>query len=142
MKSTNNRGILNGRLLVLLFMYFLLPHWVPSTWCSRTQISIKGELPFGKLPTTRAAMDLSIQPLNHVIGTDTSPGFAGKITVDQHLPNTVLHLLNGFFQLHGAAFFYHSLNLQAALLLSWARIALSLGILRATFSEVVVRLRL
>ena len=36
-----------------IFMYFLLPHWVPATWRSRAQTSMRAELPSGKLPTTR-----------------------------------------------------------------------------------------
>ena len=36
-----------------MFMYFLLPHWVPATWRSRAQTSMRAELPSGKLPTTR-----------------------------------------------------------------------------------------
>ena len=31
----------------------LLPHWVPATWRSRAQTSMRAELPSGKLPTTR-----------------------------------------------------------------------------------------
>ncbi len=33
-----------------MFMYFLLPHWVPATWRSRAQTNIRAELPSGKLP--------------------------------------------------------------------------------------------
>ena len=36
-----------------MFMYFLLPHWVPATWRSRAQTSIRAELPSGNVPTTR-----------------------------------------------------------------------------------------
>ena len=36
-----------------MFIYFLLPHWVPATWRSLAQTSIRAELPSGKLPTTR-----------------------------------------------------------------------------------------
>ena len=34
-----------------MFMYFLLPHWVPATWRSRAQTSMRAELPSRKLPT-------------------------------------------------------------------------------------------
>ena len=40
-------------------MYFLLPHWVPATWRSRAQTSIRAELPSGKLPTTRVRRRIS-----------------------------------------------------------------------------------
>ena len=36
-----------------MFMYFLLPHWVPATWRNRAQTSMRAEFPSGKLPTTR-----------------------------------------------------------------------------------------
>ena len=42
-----------------IFMYFLLPHWVPATWRSRAQTSIRAELPSGKLPTTRVRRRIS-----------------------------------------------------------------------------------
>ena len=34
-------------------MYFLLPHWVPATWRSLAQTSIRAEFPSGNVPTTR-----------------------------------------------------------------------------------------
>ena len=34
-------------------MYFLQPHWVPATWRSFAQTSIRAELPSGNVPTTR-----------------------------------------------------------------------------------------
>ena len=42
-----------------MIMYFLQPHWVPATWRSRAQTSIRAELPSGNVPTTRvrAAVD-------------------------------------------------------------------------------------
>ena len=42
-----------------IFMYFLFPHWVPATWRSRAQTSIRAELPSGKLPTTRVRRRIS-----------------------------------------------------------------------------------
>ena len=39
-----------------MFMYFLLPHWVPATWRSRAQTSIKAEFPSGNVPTTRVRL--------------------------------------------------------------------------------------
>ena len=35
-----------------MFMYFLQPHWVPATWRSRAQTSIRAEFPSGNAPTT------------------------------------------------------------------------------------------
>ena len=42
-----------------MFMYFLLPHWVPATWRSRAQTSIRAELPSGNAPTTRVRRRIS-----------------------------------------------------------------------------------
>ena len=42
-----------------IFMYFLLPHWVPATWRRRAQTSIRAELPSGKVPTTRVLRRIS-----------------------------------------------------------------------------------
>ena len=42
-----------------MFMYFLLPHWVPATWRSRAQPSIRAELPLGNVPTTRILRRIS-----------------------------------------------------------------------------------
>ena len=36
-----------------MFMYFLLPHWVPATCRRRAQTSMSTELPSGKRPATR-----------------------------------------------------------------------------------------
>ena len=35
-----------------IFIYFLLPHWVPATWSRRAQTNMRAELPSGKVPTT------------------------------------------------------------------------------------------
>ena len=42
-----------------MFVYFLLPHWVPATWCSHAQTRILVEFPSGKLPTTRVRLRIS-----------------------------------------------------------------------------------
>ena len=96
-----------------MFMYFLLPHWVPATWRSRAQTSMRAELPSGKLPTTRVRRRISrFSRLNDIIGTDAGPVFAGKIAVSQRFLNAVLHLLGGLFQLHGAQLLHHGFGLS------------------------------
>ena len=42
-----------------MFMYFLLPHWVPATWRNRAQTSIRVALPSGKQHTTRVQRRIS-----------------------------------------------------------------------------------
>ena len=41
----------------------------------------------------RPSADLPVQPLDHVVGADAGPVFAGKIAVSQCLLNAVLDLL-------------------------------------------------
>src|SRR5699024_8901821 len=60
---------------------------------------------------TGAAADLTVQPFNDIVCTDTGPVLAGKIAVGQCFFNAVLHLLGRLFQLHGAQFLYHRLSL-------------------------------
>ena len=42
-----------------MFKYFLLPHWVPATWRRRAQMSIRAELPSGKVPITLVRLRIS-----------------------------------------------------------------------------------
>lgn len=49
-----------------------------------------------------SAADLTVQLLNHVVGTDARPMLTGKIAVDQSFLNAVLDLLGSLLQLHGA----------------------------------------
>ena len=42
-----------------IFMYFLQPHWVPATWRSLAQISIRAEFPSGNVPNTRVRRRIS-----------------------------------------------------------------------------------
>ena len=70
---------------------FLQPHWVPATWRSRAQTSIRAEFPSGERPQhARPPTDLSVQPLDHVVGTDARPVLAGKIAVGQRFLCTIL----------------------------------------------------
>jgi len=39
-----------------------------------------------------AAADLPVEPFNDIVGTDTSPVFAGKVAIGQRLFNTILYL--------------------------------------------------
>ena len=61
----------------------------------------------------RPSADLTVQPLDHVAGTDARPVLAGKSTVGQRLLNAVLDLLGGLLQFHGAQLGNHSLCLLA-----------------------------
>ena len=42
------------------------------------------------------AENLTVQPLDHVVGTDARPVLAGEVTVGQRLFNAIFDLLGGF----------------------------------------------
>ena len=42
-----------------MFMYFLLPHWVPATWRSWAQTGIRAEFSSVNVPTTRVLRRIS-----------------------------------------------------------------------------------
>lgn len=44
-----------------------------------------------------AAADLPVEPFYDIIGTNTSPVFAGKIAVGKRFFNTIFYLLGGLF---------------------------------------------
>lgn len=98
----------------VMFMYFLLPHWVPAAWCRRAQTRIRVEMPSGKLPTTRMRRrDLTVQTFIDIVGADTNPMSTGKIAVGQHLLNAIFHLFSGLFPLHETRLLHNSLGLLA-----------------------------
>ena len=49
-----------------------------------------------------SAANFTIQPLNHVVGTDARPMLAEKIAVGQSFLDAVLDLLGSLLQFHGA----------------------------------------
>ena len=54
----------------------------------------QGGVAIGERPHhTGAPTDLTVQPLDHVVGTDARPMLAGEVTVGQRLLNAVLNLL-------------------------------------------------
>ena len=88
-------------------MYFLLLHWVPATWRSRAQTSIKAELPSGKLLSHECGGGSPVESFNNVVGTDTGPVFTGKIAVSQRFLNAIFYLLGSLFQLHRVQLLHH-----------------------------------
>lgn len=59
----------------------------------------------------RPSADLTVQPLDHVVGADARPVLAGKIAVGQRLLNAILDLLCRLLQFHGAQLGDHGLRL-------------------------------
>ena len=82
MKSASNGGILNGSLQVLHFHVFLVTplgagHMAqPGTDQHEGGVSVREAAHH-----TGTTADLPVESFNDVIGTDTSPVFAGKIAV-------------------------------------------------------------
>ena len=74
----------------------------------------QGGVPVGECPHHAGApADITVQPLDHVVGADVRPVFAGKIAVGQGLLDAVLDLFGGLLQLHGAQLGDHGLRLLA-----------------------------
>lgn len=71
-----------------MFMYFFEPHWVPATCRSQAHTSINAELPSGKVPTTGTPANLTVEPLNHVVGPDSHPMLIREVHVCRHFFNT------------------------------------------------------
>ena len=112
MKSASNGGILNCSLQVLHIHVLLVAPLGTSHMAQPGTDQHKGRVAVREAAHhTGAAADLSVQPLNHIIGTDTGPVLTGKITLGQRFLNAILYLFSSFFQLHGAQFLHHSLGL-------------------------------
>ena len=119
MKSAGNRGVVQSRLQVLHVHVFLVAplgaRHMAETGADQHQSGVAiGECPHH----TGAPTDLTVQPLDHIVGTDARPMLAGKIAVGQRLLNAVLDLLGGLLQLHGAQLGDHGLRLLAGRLLT------------------------
>ena len=90
MKSTGNRGVVQSRLQVLHVHVFLV---APLSTCHMAQpradqhqggISVRE-----RSHHAGSAADLTVQPLDHVVGTDAGPMLAGKIAVGQRFLCTI-----------------------------------------------------
>ena len=49
---------------------------------------------------TGPAADLTVQPLDHIVGADARPVLTGKVTLGQRFLNAVLDFLGRLLQLH------------------------------------------
>ena len=112
MKSASNGGILNGILQVLhIHVLLVAPLGTSHMAQPGTDQHKSGIAVWETAHHTSAAADLPVQPLNDIVGTDTGPVLAGKITVSKSLFYTILYLLGSLLQFHGAQFLHHSLSL-------------------------------
>ena len=112
MKSTSNGGVLKGRLQVLHVHVLLVAPLGAGYMAQPGTDQHQGRVAVWKTAHhPRAASDLPVQSLNHIIGGDAGSVFAGKIAVGQHFLNAILYLLGGLFQFHGAQFPHHQFGL-------------------------------
>ena len=103
MKSAGNRGVVQSRLQVLHVHVFLVAPLGARHMAQPCADQHQGGVAVRERPHhAGSAADLPVQPLDHVVGTNTRPMLAGKIAVGQRLLNAVLDLLGGLLQLHGA----------------------------------------
>ena len=99
--ACSNEGVVQSRLQVLhVHVFFVAPlgarHMAePGTDQHQGGVAI-GECPHH----TGAPTDLTVQPLDHIVGTDARPMLAGKIAVSQSFLNAVLDLFGGLLQFH------------------------------------------
>ena len=114
MKSAGNRGVVQSRLQVLhVHVFFAAPLGARHMAKPRAD-QHQGGVAIGECPHhSGAPTDLTVQPLDHVVGADARPMLAGKIAVSQSFLNAVLDLLGSLLQLHGAQLGDHSLCLLA-----------------------------
>ena len=112
MKSAGNGGVVQSRLQVLHVHVFLVAPLGTRHVAEPGADQHQGGVAVRECPChPRPSADLTVQPLDHVAGTDARPVFAGKIAVGQGLLNAVLDLFGGLLQLHGAQLGDHGLRL-------------------------------
>ena len=114
MKSAGNRGVVHDRLQVLHVHVFLAAPLGARHMAEPGADQHQGGVAVRECPHHAGpAADLTVQPLDHVVGADARPVLAGKIAVGQRFLNAVLDLLGSLLQLHGAQLGDHGLRLLA-----------------------------
>ena len=90
MKSAGNGGVVQSRLQVLHVHVFLAAQLGARRVAKSGADQHQGGVPVRECPHhTGAAADLTVQPLDHVVGTDAGPMLAGKIAVGQRFLCTI-----------------------------------------------------
>ena len=90
MKSAGNRGVVHDRLQVLHVHVFLAAPLGARHMAEPGADQHQGGVAVRECPYhPRPSADLTVQPLDHVVGTDARPVFAGKIAVGQRLLNAM-----------------------------------------------------
>ena len=102
MKSAGNRGVVHDRLQVLHVHVFLVAPLGARHVAEPGADQHQGGVAVRERPHhAGSAADLTVQPLNHVVGADTRPMLAGKVAVGQRLLDAILDLLGSLLQFHG-----------------------------------------
>ena len=123
MKSAGNRGVVQSRLQVLHVHVFLVVPLGARHMAQPRADQHQGGVAVRERPHHAGpAADLPVQPLDHVVGTDAGPVFAGKIAVSQCLLNAVLDLLGSLLQFHGAQLGDHGFRLLTGGFLTLLRV--------------------
>ena len=82
MKSASNGGVLNGSLQVLHVHVLLVAPLGAGHMAQPGTDQHKGRVAVWETAYyTSAAADLTVQPLNNIVGADASPVLAGKVTI-------------------------------------------------------------
>ena len=90
MKSAGNRGVVHDRLQMLHIHVFLAAPLGARHVAEPRADQYQGGISIRERPHhPRPPADLPVQPLDHVVGTDARPVFAGKIAVGQRLLNAM-----------------------------------------------------
>ena len=119
MKSAGNRGVVHGRLQMLHVHVFLVALLGARHMAQPRADQHQGGVAVRECPHHAGpSADLTVQPLDHIVGADARPMLAGKVTIGQCLLNAVLNLLGSLLQFHGAQLRNHSLCLLARRLLT------------------------
>ena len=123
MKSAGNEGVIQRRLQVLrVHIFFAAPlralHMAkPGADQHQSRVAVRKRSHHAGVPA-----DLTVHPLDHVVGADARPMLAGKNAVDQRFLDTVLDLLGNLLQLHGAQLSDHGFRLLTGRLFALLRV--------------------
>ena len=103
MKSAGNEGVVQSRLQVLhVHIFFAAPlraRYMAKPGADQHQSGVAVR---ERSHHAGSTANFTVQPLDHVVGTDARPMRAGKIAVGQRFLNAVLDLLGSLLQFHGA----------------------------------------
>ena len=85
MKSAGDEGVVHGRLQMLHVHVLLVAPLAARHMAQPRADQHQGGAPIREHPHHPGAADLTVQPLNHVVGADARPVLAGEIAIGQCL---------------------------------------------------------